>query len=127
MVESSPSDNSILGLSTTELAGLSVADITGNETAIKMMMHYYKRLVDENAGLRNETNTLKTYVQAYERSKSDATVSAALLVLSNLMSGYGINLLSREIPLLVPGIASVVIAMAMAGTGIYFSLRDRQR
>ena len=127
MVEPSASDSSILGLSTTELAGLSVAEITGNETAIKMMMHYYKRLVDENAGLRNETNTLKTYVQAYERSKSDATVSAALLVLANLMSGYGINLLSREIPLIVPGIAAVVIAIAMSGMGIYFSLRERQR
>ena len=34
-------EGTILGLSTSELAGLSVEEVTGNKTAITMVMHYY--------------------------------------------------------------------------------------
>jgi hypothetical protein len=36
--ESRLTDLSILGLSTSELAGLSASELTGNETAIKMLL-----------------------------------------------------------------------------------------
>jgi hypothetical protein len=39
---------SILGLSTNELAGLSADELIGNPTAIRMVLHYYAQLVEEN-------------------------------------------------------------------------------
>lgn len=87
-------DGSILGVSTTELAGLSVEELTGNSSAIKMMLHYYKQLVDENRTLRNEVNTLKTYVSAYDTTKSNSATGALLLAISNIPLGFGINLLT---------------------------------
>lgn len=72
--ETSPSDaqqsqqkQDLLGLSTNEFAGLSVEDVIENKTAMIMLMHYYKKLVDDNNALRNEANTLKTYVDGYQR------------------------------------------------------------
>lgn len=45
-------DESILGLSTSELAGLSADDLTDNPTAIRMILHCYRQLVGENSSLR---------------------------------------------------------------------------
>ena len=45
MADEQKDNGSMLGVSTTELAGLSVEELTGNATAIKMMIHYYKQLV----------------------------------------------------------------------------------
>src|SRR5258705_8043141 len=86
---------SILGLSTKELAGLSVEELTNNPTAIKMMMHYYKQLVDENNALTNDANTLRTYVSAYDMQKSNSATGAVLLAVSNISIGFGVNLLTN--------------------------------
>jgi hypothetical protein len=117
-------DETILGLSTSELAGVSVADLTGNETAIKMVMHYYKRLVEENSTLKNDNNTLKTYVDAYQSQKSNSATGAVLLFVSNISIGFGVNLLT--IGTSWPGLASLIVGIAIAGAGAYFSfLKDR--
>jgi hypothetical protein len=69
---------SILGLQTGELAGLSAEELTENPTAIKMLLHYYRQLVDDNISLKNDNNTLKTYVDAYDRQKSNSATGAIL-------------------------------------------------
>lgn len=62
----------ILGLSTVELAGLSPDELTDNPVAIKMLLHYYRQLVDDNNALKNDNNTLKTYVDAYNQQKTNS-------------------------------------------------------
>jgi len=110
---------SILGLSTTELAGLSVEEITGNQTAIKMLMHYYKQLVDENATLKNDNNTLNTYMTAYDKQKSNSATGAVLLALSNIVVGLGVNFLTGNVT--GPGLAALAIGVVIVVVGIYFS------
>lgn len=117
---------SILGVSTTELAGLTVDELTGNASAIKMMLHYYKQLVDDNRTLRNEVNTLKTYVSAYDTTKSNSATGALLLAISNVPLGFGINLLTTPAAYWA-GVSSIVTGLAMIGGGIYFSFfKDRR-
>ncbi len=117
---------SILGLSTDELAGLTVEELTDNSTAIKMMVHYYKQLVDENTSLRNEVNTLRTYVSAYDTTKSNSATGAVLLALSNISIGFGVNLLSNE-GVGYAGWWSIGIGVAVIVVGIYFSFfKDRR-
>src|SRR5437016_4709826 len=86
--------STILGLSTAELAGLTAAELTGNETAIKMLLHYYRELLNDNNRLKNESNTLRTYVDAYERNKSNTATGGILLGVSNISVGFGVNLLT---------------------------------
>lgn len=117
-------DDSILGLSTSELAGLSVDDLTDNPTAIRMVLHYYRQLVGENNSLKNDNNTLKTYVSAYEKKKSNAATGAILLSISNISIGFGVNLLSAHQT--GPGAWSLLVGIALVGGGIYFSfVKDR--
>jgi hypothetical protein len=113
----------ILGLSTSELAGVSVDELINNKTAITMVMHYYKQLSDENTGLRNDLNTLKTYVDGYRAVKMDARIGAILMALSNISIGFGVNLLTAEH--VWPGMITFFPGIALLGTGLYFSFRSQ--
>lgn len=113
----------ILGLPTSDLAGLSVDEIVGDPVAITMLMHYYKQLVDENNSLRNDLNTLKTYVEGYRSKKLDASIGAPLQVLATILIAFGVNLLTADSStaaswlLLIAGIITALV-------GLYFSLRE---
>lgn len=119
--------SSILGLSTSELAGLSAEELTNNPTAIKMLLHYYRQLTDENTRLKNDNNTLKTYVDAYGRQKSNKATGGILLAVSNISIGFGVSLLAIATPNVWPGVFSLVIGIALVTSGIYFTfLKDRR-
>ena len=112
----------ILGLSVDELAGLSIDELTGNKTAITMVIHYYKQLVDDNSALRNEVNTLRTYVSGYAAKKNNARVGAFLLLCANICIGFGVNLLTDG--QMAPGLATLAPGLVLAGFGTFFSLKS---
>ena len=120
--ETEREESSILGLSTRELAGLSVEEITGNATAITMLMHYYKQLVGDNSSLKNEINTLKTYADGYQRKRTFSTVGAVLLTVSNVLVAFGVSLIVSNS--LIPGISTLIPGIVLILAGLYFSLRD---
>lgn len=116
-------NQSILGLSTNDLAGLSVDEIAGDKVAITMLMHYYKQLVDENSSLRNDMNTLRTYVDGYRAKKLSASVGASLQFLATIFIGFGINLLTVDASK-APGWIMLAGGAAAALLGLYYSLRE---
>ena len=87
-----------------------------------MLLHYYTKLVDENSALKNEKNTLETYVQSYEKKKTYAVVAAWLLTLSNLLTGFGVNLLTSGATW--PGLATLLPGIGLVAAGLYFSNRE---
>lgn len=115
-------NDSILGLSTVELAGLKPDELTNNPVAIKMLLHYYRQLVDENSGLKNNNNTLKTYVDAYDRQRNNSSVGAILLGISNISIGFGVNLLTAGTSW--PGVASLGVGVALVIGGIYVTFKQ---
>jgi hypothetical protein len=116
----------ILGLSTSELAGLSADELNNNPTAVKMLLHYYRLLTDDNTRLKNDNNTLKTYVDAYEKQKSNTATGAVLLAISNISVGFGVNLLTGNTPNVWPGISSLFVGVSLVVSGIYFTFwKDR--
>lgn len=120
-------NSSILGLSTSQLADLSADELTDNPTAIKMLLHYYRQLTDENTQLQNNNNTLKTYVDAYGRQKANTATGAVLLAVSNVSIGFGVNLLTGSTPSVGPGVSSLVVGVALVIAGIYFTFfKDRR-
>jgi hypothetical protein len=103
---------------------LSVDEITGNKVAITMVMHYYKQLVDQNTSLKNDLNTLRTYVDGYRAKKLNASVGAGLQFLAAILIGFGVNLLTAN-----PGPSGWVTLIAGISTeffGLYYSLREIQ-
>lgn len=117
--ESSNLVENILGLSTSDLAGLSVDEITGNKVAITMIMHYYKQLADENTALKNERNTLNTYVKAYETKKSNSATGNILLIISNICIAFGVNLITGGNGW--PGFACLIPGLSLGIAGVYFT------
>jgi hypothetical protein len=113
-------DGNILGLSTTELAGLTVDELVENRTAINMLMHYYKQLVSSNQSLKNENNTFKTYVDAYERKKTHSNVSTLLLTTSNVVIAFGVNLLTMSNSNNWPGVVMLGVGVFIAAVGLWF-------
>jgi hypothetical protein len=112
----------VLGLSTDELAGLSVDELTNNKTAITMLMHYYRVLQDDNASLRNELNSTKTYVNGYVQRGTYSRVAAGLSVASNICIGFAVNQLTSSV--IWPGLASLIPGLVLAAVSIYYSLRE---
>lgn len=124
--ENKDKDSRILGLSTSELANLSADELNNNPTAIKMLLHYYRQLADDNTRLKNDNNTLKTYLDAYQKKRSNTATGAILLAVSNISIGFGVNLLTGSTPSVGPGISSLIVGVSMIITGIYFTfLKDR--
>ena len=115
-------DKQILGLSTDQLAGLSIDELTGNKTAITMVIHYYRVLVDENTALRNDRNTLQTYVEGYRTKKTYAAVGAILLLAANVGIAFGVNLLTSRST--GPGLATLIPGVFFALAGLFLSFRD---
>ena len=113
--------DNILGLSTDELAGLSVDEVVNNKPAIKMLIHYYKQLSSENATLKNEKNTLNTYVDAYESKKTNSSIGSLFLVLSNICIAFGVNLLSTSTENNNAGWITLSIGALLAFVGIYYN------
>ena len=111
-----------LGFAIDDLAGLTVDEIVCDKPAVTMLLHYYKQLTDENTALKNERNTLATYVDGFKQKRSDARVGAALSFLSSLFVALGINLLTSDVHspvgylVTAPGVITQVFAL-------YFSLR----
>jgi hypothetical protein len=115
--------NSMLGLSTTDLAGLTVDELSGSKTAITMMLHYYRQLTDENTSLRTEVSSLRTYQQGFQTGRDRAKIAAMLLSLSNIGIGFGTSLLVSGPNW--PGIATLVPGLAVLVGGLYFLVRER--
>lgn len=116
--------SSILGLETDELAGLSADDLNNNPIAVRMLLHYYRQISDENVALKNTNNTLETYVDAYENQRDDSLVSAVLLALSNILIGFGVNLLTAGNGW--PGGVLLVGGVLTLAAGLYFAFRNRK-
>jgi hypothetical protein len=113
---------SILGLSTGDLAGLSVEEITGNRVAITMIMHYYKQLVDQNTSLKNDINSLRTYVDGYRAKKLNASVGAGLQFLGAILLAFGVNLLTENPA--AAGWVTLIAGIITQGFGLFYSLRE---
>lgn len=111
---------SLLGFDTAELAGLSVADLVNNNVAIQMLLHYYRQLSEENQSLNNEVNTLKTYQSAYDRKTSDTITGAILLLLSNVLIAFAVNILTEQTPGYL-GYITLGIGLLIAIVGVYFN------
>lgn len=118
--------NSFLGFSTEELAGLSVDEIVGNKQAVTMVMHYYGQLSEENAALKNDLNTTKTYVAGYELKRADVSVGAGLQFLASVLLAFAINILTGD-GKPAPGYLLLVAGVITQGFGLYYSLRREKK
>lgn len=115
----------LLGLSTNDLAGLTVADITDNPVAVQMVLHYFKQLNAENLSLKNDVNTYRTYADAYEKKRVTSIAGGILAVISNIPISLGVNLLTGDqaAALKWSAIAMLFVGLIIAAVGLYFTLR----
>lgn len=90
-----------------------------------MLMHYYTVLLGENTTLKNDLNTAKTYVAGYEKKKTNTFMGAALLLLSNVLIAFGINLLTAAGTQGSAGWLLLIAGLLLAAAGTAFSLKDR--
>lgn len=113
-------NNRFLGISPETFAEVDVDELVNNETAIKMLLHYYTKLTEENKTQKNDINTYKTYVEAYDKKKSNSATSTILLILSNLSIAFAVNLLTQDPPLSA-GWFLLVMGGALAAAGVHFN------
>lgn len=113
-------DSGFLGISPDKFVEVDVKELVNNETAIKMLLHYYNKLTEENKTQKNDINTYKTYVDAYSKKKSNAATSSVLFVLSNLSIAFAVNLLTKANPD-NSGWLLLIMGGTLAASGLYFN------
>ncbi|WP_409479753.1 hypothetical protein [Pseudobdellovibrio sp. HCB154] len=114
----------VLGVPTDNIAGLSVDEIYNNKTAVTMLFHYYKQVNDENVGLKNDRNTLQTYVAAYENKKSDSATASFLFLASNVVIAFAVNFITGGHDSI--GWVTLIPGVVMSGVGFYLQFfKDR--
>ena len=104
-----------LGIAASDLTGVSIDELTGNKTAITMLVHYYKQFSEENTSLKTDLTSLQTYVGGFKEKKVNARTGAILLTVSNVLVAFGVNLFTSNNTLagafvFVPGLGSVDIS-----------------
>lgn len=109
----------MMGFNSDSIADVRVEEIVNDIAAIKMLVHRIKELIDENISLRSDKNRLETYVYAYDRKKSNAVTSTILIALSNILIGFGINLLTAYNNW--PGGVLLGCGVLLTATGMYFT------
>lgn len=119
-----------LGISTSELAGLTVEEIVGNKQAVTMVMHYYTQLTEENNSLKNDINTAQTYISEYQLKKSDVSTGSALQFIATIFIGFSINLLTTNES--VDSVKHAGWLLFLAGlilgvAGLYFTFREAKK
>lgn len=128
--QSDSRNKQFLGISTSELAGLKVEEIVGNQQAVTMVMHYYGQLSDENSALKNDLNTAKTYFDEYQLKKPDVSIGAGLQFISTLVFSFSINFLSPNDnpPSVVhAGWVLFLLGLLLAGYGLYLTFRKAKK
>ena len=113
-------NDGFLGISPEKFAEVDVGELVNNETAIKMLLHYYTKLTEENKTQKNDINTYKTYVEAYDKKKSNSATSTILLILSNLSIAFSVNMLTLDPPVNA-GWFLLAMGAALATAGLYFN------
>lgn len=115
-------NNSILGVPIDTLAGLSVEELYQNKTAITMLVHYYKNLLDDNMSIKNQLNTYTSYKQAYAIRRHYTFISALLFLCGNTVTAFGVNILTSASS--VSGIATFSSGLLITLLGTFFSFRS---
>jgi hypothetical protein len=64
---------------------------------------------------------LKTFVDGYERKKIYSSMGSILLATSNILIGFGVNLLTLSTNW--PGLATLLAGIILIVIGLYFSNR----
>lgn len=124
MSDKSQQKQHVLGVPTDNIAGLSVDEIYDNKTAVTMLFHYYKQVNDENVGLKNDRNTLQTYVTAYENKKSDSATASFLFLSSNVVIAFAVNFITGGQGSI--GWVTLIPGVVMSGVGFYLQFfKDR--
>lgn len=87
-----------------------------------MLLHYYNQIARENESLKNDLNTLNTYVNAYNETKKGARIGTILMAISNITVAFGVNLLTSND--YIPGILLMLIGISLAGYGLFLAYFD---
>jgi hypothetical protein len=112
--------DTFLGMSPDSFAEVKSEEVVNNLTAVKMILHYYKKLTEDNQTYKNDLNTYKTYADAFSKKQSNSATSAILLILSNVLIAFGVNFLTSNPPINV-GWFLLISGGLSTLAGLYFN------
>ena len=123
-------ENWVLGLDVAGLAELTIVELQASEPALRMLLHRLGEIKGENTLvkeqndlLRNDINSLRTYQVFYMISRERKKYTAALVLASSVLIGFGTNLLTQEIS--IEGALVLVLGVALSGIAAYLVVREK--
>ena len=103
--------------------GVTIDEITTNKTALKMLLHNYQKISNENEMLKQDLERQSTFERGLERKNDDSKIAGILSLISTLAVGFAINFVTTDWSD-ISGWILLIIGIVLEGVSIYFSVRE---
>ena len=103
--------------------GVTIDEITRNKTALKMLLHNYKKISNENEMLKQDLKRQATFERGLEKKNDDSKIAGFCSLISTIAVGFAINFVTTDVHS-ISGWILLIIGIVMESASIYFSVRE---
>lgn len=103
--------------------GVTIDEIITNKTALKMLLHNYQKISNENEMLKQDLERQSTFERGLERKNDDSKTAGIFSFISTLAVGFAINFVTTDLNS-KPGWILLIIGIVLEVVSIYFSVRE---
>ena len=103
--------------------GVTIDEIITNKTALKMLLHNYKKISTENEMLKQDLKRQSTFERGLEKKNDDSKTAGIFSFISTIAVGFAINFVTTDLYSL-SGWIVLIIGIVLEALSIYFSVRE---
>ena len=106
--------------------GVKIDELLGNKTALKMLLHNYQKIQNENVMLKQDLQRQSTIEKELDRKTDFSKISGIFALFSSVALGFGINFVTNDSGDVKGWIISI-LGVAFQIISIYYSFRKVEK
>lgn len=106
--------------------GVKFDELLENKTALKMLLHNYQKIQDENIMLKQDLQRQSTIEKELDKKEENSKTSGIFALCSSIALGVGINFITNDISDIKGWVLSV-LGVTFQIISLYYSFRKVER
>ncbi len=109
-----------------DIDGVTIDELLENKTALKMLLHNYQKIQNENIMLKQDLQRQSTIEKELDKKKDFSKISGIFALFSSIVLSFGINFVTNEIGD-IKGWILTVMGITFQIISLYYSFRKVER